>query len=128
MHVLQGKSCSGCALFWCILECISECVSAGYQLLGVCSASEATHPFAPLVSGLLLSQVIEADKYAIMRRCSIPARDLRILDPKLTYPSTILGRERAIVVNLEHIKVLDTVHPSALSTLMHFVHLAHCAF
>ncbi|GJP36357.1 hypothetical protein CLOM_g20872 [Closterium sp. NIES-68] len=52
------------------------------------------------------TQVIEADKYAIMRRCSIPARDLRILDPLLSYPSTLLGRERAIVVNLEHIKCI----------------------
>ncbi|CAI7877302.1 unnamed protein product, partial [Closterium sp. NIES-54] len=50
--------------------------------------------------------VIEADKYAIMRRCSIPARDLRILDPLLSYPSTLLGREQAIVVNLEHIKCI----------------------
>ncbi|CAI5519758.1 unnamed protein product, partial [Closterium sp. Naga37s-1] len=52
------------------------------------------------------TQVIEADKYAIMRRCSIPARDLRILDPLLSYPSTLLGREQAIVVNLEHIKCI----------------------
>ena len=50
-------------------------------------------------------QALEADKYAIMRRCAIPARDLRILDPLLSYPSTLLGREKAIVVNLEHIKV-----------------------
>ena len=50
-------------------------------------------------------QMVEADKYAIMRRVSIPARDLRILDPLLSYPSTVLGREKAIVVNLEHIKV-----------------------
>ena len=49
--------------------------------------------------------MVEADKYAIMRRVSIPARDLRILDPLLSYPSTVLGREKAIVVNLEHIKV-----------------------
>lgn len=47
------------------------------------------------------TMMIEADKYAIMHRVGIHARDLRILDPQLTYPSTILGRERAIVVNLE---------------------------
>ncbi|CAI7855251.1 unnamed protein product, partial [Closterium sp. NIES-53] len=57
-----------------------------------------------LFSPTLPMEVIEADKYAIMRRCSIPARDLRILDPLLSYPSTLLGREQAIVVNLEHIK------------------------
>ncbi|GKE31671.1 magnesium transporter MRS2-2-like protein, partial [Tanacetum coccineum] len=41
--------------------------------------------------------------------CSeIHARDLRILDPLLSYPSAILGRERAIVLNLEHIKAIVT--------------------
>ncbi|KAI3454580.1 hypothetical protein Pfo_011243 [Paulownia fortunei] len=43
-----------------------------------------------------------------MRRTGLPARDLRILDPVLSYPSTVLGRERAIVVNLEHIKAIIT--------------------
>lgn len=45
--------------------------------------------------------ILEVDKYAIMHRVQIHARDLRILDPLLSYPSTILGRERAIVLNLE---------------------------
>ena len=45
--------------------------------------------------------VLDADKYQIMHRVQIHARDLRILDPLLSYPSTILGRERAIVLNLE---------------------------
>lgn len=45
--------------------------------------------------------LLDLDKYAIMRRFSINARDLRILDPMLSYPSTILGREKAIVLNLE---------------------------
>lgn len=54
------------------------------------------------------AHVVEAGKHAIMRRTGIPARDLRILDPVLSYPSTILGRERAIVVNLEHIKAIIT--------------------
>ncbi|ONM09054.1 Magnesium transporter MRS2-2 [Zea mays] len=53
-------------------------------------------------------QLLDADKYAIMRRVDINARDLRILDPLLSYPSTILGRERAIVLNLEHIKAIIT--------------------
>ena len=53
-------------------------------------------------------QIVEAGKHAIMRRACLPARDLRILDPQLSYPSTILGREHAIVVNLEHIKAIIT--------------------
>ncbi|CAK9175110.1 unnamed protein product [Ilex paraguariensis] len=56
------------------------------------------------------TQVVEAGKHAIMRRTGLPARDLRILDPLLSYPSTILGRERAIVINLEHIKAIITAH------------------
>lgn len=53
-------------------------------------------------------QVLEAGKHPIMRRTGLPGRDLRILDPMLSYPSTVLGRERAIVVNLEHIKAIVT--------------------
>lgn len=45
--------------------------------------------------------VLDLDKYAIMRRVHIHARDLRLLDPLLSYPSTILGREKVIVLNLE---------------------------
>ncbi|XP_027349540.1 magnesium transporter MRS2-I-like isoform X2 [Abrus precatorius] len=52
--------------------------------------------------------VLDVDKYAIMRLVNIHARDLRILDPLLSYPSTILGREKAIVLNLEHIKAIIT--------------------
>lgn len=47
------------------------------------------------------STILDADKHAIMHRVQIHARDLRILDPLLSYPSTILGREGAIVLNLE---------------------------
>ncbi|KAL0857236.1 hypothetical protein Bca101_062390 [Brassica carinata] len=54
-------------------------------------------------------QATEAGKHTIMRRTGLPARDLRILDPLLSYPSTVLGRERAIVINLEHIKAIITV-------------------
>ena len=37
-------------------------------------------------------------------------RDLRLLDPQLalSYPSAILCREKALVVNLEHIKCIIT--------------------
>ncbi|KAL9809844.1 Magnesium transporter MRS2-8 [Arabidopsis thaliana] len=52
--------------------------------------------------------VLDVDKYVIMHRVQIHARDLRILDPNLFYPSAILGRERAIVLNLEHIKAIIT--------------------
>ncbi|GMP99591.1 hypothetical protein CsSME_00047009 [Camellia sinensis var. sinensis] len=52
--------------------------------------------------------ILDLDKYEIMQRVPIHARDLRILDPLLSYPSIILGRERAIVLNLEHIKAIVT--------------------
>ena len=45
--------------------------------------------------------MLDVDKYAIMRLVEIHARDLRILDPLLSYPSAILGREKVIVLNLE---------------------------
>uniref|UniRef100_A0A7N0RC45 Magnesium transporter n=1 Tax=Kalanchoe fedtschenkoi TaxID=63787 RepID=A0A7N0RC45_KALFE len=45
--------------------------------------------------------ILDVGKHEIMRRVEINARDLRILDPLLSYPSTILGRERVIVLNLE---------------------------
>ncbi|KAL6012178.1 Magnesium transporter MRS2-1 [Asimina triloba] len=54
------------------------------------------------------SQLIEVDKFTMMRRCDLPARDLRLLDPLFVYPSTILGREKAIVVNLEQIRCIIT--------------------
>ncbi|XWS76311.1 hypothetical protein CRYUN_Cryun01aG0165000 [Craigia yunnanensis] len=52
--------------------------------------------------------MLDVHKYAIMHRVQIHARDLRILDPMLSYPSTILGREQVIVLNLEHIKAIIT--------------------
>ncbi|CAN7041823.1 magnesium transporter MRS2-10 [Brassica rapa] len=60
------------------------------------------------VDTLANTQVIEVDKFSMMRRCDLPARDLRLLDPLFVYPSTILGRERAIVVNLEQIRCIIT--------------------
>ncbi|KAJ0074947.1 hypothetical protein Patl1_34888 [Pistacia atlantica] len=61
-----------------------------------------------VVSELGESRNEKVGKYWIMRRTGLPARDLRVLDPMLSYPSTIMGRERAIVVNLEHIKAIIT--------------------
>ncbi|WOH02156.1 hypothetical protein DCAR_0521544 [Daucus carota subsp. sativus] len=54
------------------------------------------------------SKILEMDKYDIMQRVPIYARDLRILEPLLSYPSAILGRDKAIVLNLEHIKAIIT--------------------
>ncbi|GAV61447.1 CorA domain-containing protein [Cephalotus follicularis] len=54
------------------------------------------------------SKVVELDKATIMRHCSLPGRDLRLLDPMFIYPSTILGREKAIVVSLEQIRCIIT--------------------
>ncbi|KAF8389937.1 hypothetical protein HHK36_024456 [Tetracentron sinense] len=54
------------------------------------------------------SMVLELDKATLMRRCSLPARDLRLLDPLFIYPSSILGREKAIVVSLEQIRCIIT--------------------
>lgn len=56
------------------------------------------------------AQSVEVGKHSIMRKTGLPARDLRILDPLLSYPSTVLGREKAIVINLEHIKAIITAH------------------
>ncbi|KAI3979223.1 hypothetical protein MKX01_008235 [Papaver californicum] len=50
--------------------------------------------------------VLNVDSHSTMQRVQIHARDLHMLDP-LT-PPTILGREKAILVNLEHIKVIIT--------------------
>ncbi|KAL6292131.1 hypothetical protein ACE6H2_000273 [Prunus campanulata] len=61
-----------------------------------------------LLDGTGKATVLDVDKYAIMHRVHIHARDLRIVDPLLSYPSTILGRDRAIVLNLEHIKAIIT--------------------
>ncbi|KAM7488322.1 hypothetical protein LguiB_025806 [Lonicera macranthoides] len=52
--------------------------------------------------------ILDVDKYEIMHRVQIHARDLRILDPNLSYPSTILCREKVIILNLEYIKALIT--------------------
>ncbi|KAG6429789.1 hypothetical protein SASPL_107842 [Salvia splendens] len=53
-------------------------------------------------------EVVELDKSTVMRRCSLPSRDLRLLDPLFIYPSSILGREKAIVVSLEQIRCIIT--------------------
>lgn len=70
------------------------------------------------------SEMLECEKSAIVRRVSIPARDLRILGPVFSQSSNILAREKAMVINLEFIKaivtaeevlILDPVRPEVLS-------------
>lgn len=63
-----------------------------------------------IIDGGGQTAVVEAGKYATMRRTGLPARDLRVLDPMLSYPWTIMGRDRSIVVNLEHVKAIITAH------------------
>lgn len=50
----------------------------------------------------------DAGKQSIMKRTGLRPRDLRVLDPLLSYNTSILGRERAIVVNLDHIRAIIT--------------------
>ncbi|XP_074312536.1 magnesium transporter MRS2-4 [Silene latifolia] len=54
------------------------------------------------------SELIEWDKTTIIKRVGIPPRDLRILGPIFSQSSSILARERAMIVNLEFIKAIVT--------------------
>ncbi|MED6119870.1 hypothetical protein PIB30_015822 [Stylosanthes scabra] len=45
--------------------------------------------------------IVDVDKHRIMNLAHIHYRDFRILDPLLSYPSAILGRDNAILLNLE---------------------------
>ncbi|KAG6429124.1 hypothetical protein SASPL_107163 [Salvia splendens] len=58
--------------------------------------------------------IVDWDKFDIMRRLPINGRDLRILDSLLSYPSAILVRDTAIVLNLEHIKAIITTDEVSL--------------
>ncbi|CAL5016979.1 unnamed protein product [Urochloa decumbens] len=53
-------------------------------------------------------RVEAAGKHQLMRRTGLPARDLRALDPALSYPSSISGRDRAVVVNLDSVRAVIT--------------------
>eukprot|EP01023_Acetabularia_acetabulum_P025093 TRINITY_DN24057_c0_g1_i7.p1 TRINITY_DN24057_c0_g1~~TRINITY_DN24057_c0_g1_i7.p1 ORF type:complete len:479 (-),score=68.08 TRINITY_DN24057_c0_g1_i7:1052-2488(-) len=48
------------------------------------------------------------NKFVLCRNLGVQMRDFRILDPQLSvaYPSAILCRDKALVINLEHIKAL----------------------
>jgi magnesium transporter len=60
------------------------------------------------VSGAGAWRVEAAGKHQMMRRTGLPARDLRALDPALSYPASIMGRDRAVVVNLERVRAVIT--------------------
>ncbi|KAF8758158.1 hypothetical protein HU200_010676 [Digitaria exilis] len=47
-------------------------------------------------------------KHQLMRRTGLPARDLRALDPALSHPSSVMGRDRAVVVNLDRVRAVIT--------------------
>ncbi|KAJ4874386.1 Magnesium transporter MRS2-10 [Raphanus sativus] len=79
----------------------------GVDVLGLKKRGQALKSWIR-VDAFANTQVIEVDKFSMMRRCDLPARDLRLLDPLFVYPSTILGREKAIVVNLEQIRCIIT--------------------
>ncbi|KAK1286973.1 Magnesium transporter MRS2-1 [Acorus calamus] len=80
----------------------------GMDFLGLKKRGQGLRSWIRVDAATGESQVIEVDKFTMMRRCDLPARDLRLLDPLFVYPSTILGREKAIVVNLEQIRCIIT--------------------
>lgn len=53
------------------------------------------------------AHMMQTDKYRLTHKLGVQTRDLRLMDPMFssTYPSAILCRDKALVVNLEHIKV-----------------------
>lgn len=57
------------------------------------------------------SKTVEIDRHRLTHELGIQTRDLRLLDPKFSsnYPSAILSREKALVVNLLHIKAILTM-------------------
>ncbi|KAI4375582.1 hypothetical protein MLD38_013436 [Melastoma candidum] len=55
-----------------------------------------------------VSEFMDVGKQPIIRSTGLSARDLRVLDPMLSHPSSITGRERAILLNLEHVKGIVT--------------------
>ncbi|GJW84806.1 magnesium transporter MRS2-I [Tanacetum coccineum] len=49
-----------------------------------------------LIDSKVNETIMDIDKYAIMHRVQIHARDLRILDPLLSYPSAIPLQQKPI--------------------------------
>lgn len=56
------------------------------------------------------SDHLQADKLSITQQLGVQVRDLRLLDPAMatSYPSAILCRDKALLVNMEHIKCIIT--------------------
>jgi magnesium transporter len=63
------------------------------------------------VSTAGLASTLELSKIRVHHELGIQLRDLRLLDPMLasSYPSAVLARDRALVVNLEFIKMIITL-------------------
>uniref|UniRef100_A0A0E0MAB9 Magnesium transporter n=1 Tax=Oryza punctata TaxID=4537 RepID=A0A0E0MAB9_ORYPU len=55
-----------------------------------------------------VSETLHLDKGSIIRRAGLPPRDLRILGPVFSDSSSILAREKAMVINLEFIRAIVT--------------------
>ncbi|GJP50468.1 hypothetical protein CLOM_g9600 [Closterium sp. NIES-68] len=71
----------------------------------------AGRKWAVLVVGMRgEAELLQCTKQAIMRRVSVPARDLRLHGPLLSPAAAILGREGCMMVNLEHIKAIISAH------------------
>lgn len=68
------------------------------------------HKATPQLDRADLVDDLQADKLSITHELGIQVRDLRILDPAMatSYPSAVLCREKALLVNLEHIKCIIT--------------------
>ncbi|CAH9116898.1 unnamed protein product [Cuscuta epithymum] len=54
------------------------------------------------------SELMECDKSSIIKRASVPTRDLRILGPIFSQSSSILAREKAMIINLEFVRGIVT--------------------
>lgn len=87
---------------------VARLVLQGMDYLGIKKRGQGIRSWIRVDAATGGSQIMEVDKFSMMRRCDLPARDLRLLDPLFVYPSTILGREKAIVVNLEQIRCIIT--------------------
>ncbi|CAA7408097.1 unnamed protein product [Spirodela intermedia] len=87
---------------------VARSVLQGMDYLGIKKRGQGVRSWIRVDAATGSSQIMEVDKFSMMRRCDLPARDLRLLDPLFVYPSTILGREKAIVVNLEQIRCIIT--------------------
>ena len=74
------------------------------QVIDVCKSLQAYFVTVRLALHL------QADRSVFSAQLNLHARDLRVLDPMLTQMNAcaILCRERAILINLEHIKCIVT--------------------